>query len=191
MKPFIHLLVFSLCLGLAGGGFSYAEEPKGGEGTGQPAGDIVKIRIETSMGNIEADLFAKEAPKTVENFVTLTKKGFYDGLIFHRVIPNFMIQTGDPTGTGRGGPGYQFADEISPSLRHDKAGVLSMANAGPNTNGSQFFITDVPTPWLDGRHSVFGQVTSGIDVVHAIANVKRGPQDKPLETVTMKKVVVL
>lgn len=154
-------------------------------------GDIVKIQIETTVGTIEADLFAKEAPKTVENFVTLTKKGFYDGIIFHRVIPGFMIQTGDPTGTGRGGPGYQFNDEFSPNLRHDKEGKLSMANSGPNTNGSQFFITEAPTPWLDGRHAIFGQVTKGIDVVHAIANADRDSQDKPREQISMKKVTVV
>ena len=104
--------------------------------------DIVKVKIETTMGEIQAELNAKEAPKTVENFVKLAKQGFYDGIIFHRVIPDFMIQTGDPTGTGTGGPGYKFADEFSPSLKHVKAGILSMANSGPNTNGSQFFITD-------------------------------------------------
>ena len=125
----------------------------------------MKVKIETTMGVIEADLFKKEVPKTVDNFVTLAKKGFYDGIIFHRVIPGFMIQTGDPTGTGRGGPGYQFADEFSPHLMHDSPGVLSMANSGPNTNGSQFFITEVSTPWLDNKHSVFGKVTQGMDVV--------------------------
>lgn len=151
----------------------------------------VKIKIETSMGDIYADLYKQEAPKTAENFVTLAEGGFYDGLIFHRVIPNFMIQTGDPTGTGAGGLGYQFADEFSPNLRHDKPGVLSMANSGPNTNGSQFFITEVPTPWLDNRHSVFGQVTKGIDVVNQIAHTSRGAQDKPLQDVVMKKVTVL
>lgn len=154
-------------------------------------GDIVKIKIETTQGDIEADLYAKETPKTVENFVTLAKKGFYDGIIFHRVIPNFMIQTGDPTGTGRGGPGYQFNDEFSPNLSHDQAGVISMANAGPNTNGSQFFITDAPTPWLNNHHSVFGRVTKGIEVVHAIANAPRNAQDKPLAEIKMKKVTVL
>jgi cyclophilin family peptidyl-prolyl cis-trans isomerase len=153
--------------------------------------EIVKIKIKTSVGDIDADLYAAEAPRTVGNFVTLAKKGFYDGIIFHRVIPNFMIQTGDPTGTGRGGPGYQFADEFSPKLVHDKAGVFSMANAGPNTNGSQFFITDAPTPHLNGRHSVFGQVTQGLDVVKKIANAPRDSQDKPLERVAMEKVIIL
>ena len=164
----------------------------GWSSVGQTEGeDIVKIKIETTMGDIYADLYAKETPKTVENFTTLAKKGFYDGIIFHRVIPAFMIQTGDPTGTGMGGPGYQFQDEFSPNLKHDKAGVLSMANAGPNTNGSQFFITDVPTPHLNNRHSVFGQVTQGIDVVHKIANAPRDASDKPRTEIKMTKVTVL
>ena len=152
---------------------------------------IVKIKIETTLGDIYADLYAAEAPKTVGNFVTLANKGFYDGIIFHRVIPNFMIQTGDPTGTGMGGPGYQFKDEFSSKLRHDKPGVPSMANAGPNTNGSQFFITEVPTPFLNDKHAVFGQVTEGMDVVLKIARVPRDGQDKPYEKVAMNKVVVL
>jgi cyclophilin family peptidyl-prolyl cis-trans isomerase len=149
------------------------------------------VRIETTMGTIDAELFPKETPKTVENFLTLTKKGFYDGIIFHRVIPNFMIQTGDPTGTGSGGPGYQFADEFSPQLRHDKPGILSMANAGPNTNGSQFFITHQATPHLNNRHSVFGQVITGQEVVTAIGNAPRGARDCPLQEVKMTKVSVL
>ena len=152
---------------------------------------IVKIKIETTKGDIYADLFKKEVPKTVENFTKLAQKGFYDGIIFHRVIPDFMVQTGDPTGTGTGGPGYSFADEFEPSLKHDQAGTLSMANAGPNTNGSQFFITLVPTPWLDGRHSVFGKVTKGMEVVQAIAAVQRNASDKPLEPIQMKKVTIL
>ncbi len=152
---------------------------------------MTKIRIETKLGNIEAELFPDDAPNTVNNFVTLAKKGYYDGIIFHRVIPNFMIQTGDPTGTGTGGPGYTFKDEFSPKLKHAKAGIFSMANAGPNTNGSQFFITLAPTPWLDKKHSVFGQVTGGMDVVEAIAAVARDGRDKPLSPVSMKKVVVL
>lgn len=153
--------------------------------------NIVKIKIETTLGDIYADLFVQEAPKTVENFTKLAKSGYYDGIIFHRVIPDFMVQTGDPTGTGMGGPGYTFADEFSPKLRHAQAGVLSMANSGPNTNGSQFFITDSPTPWLDNRHSVFGQVTQGIEIVKQIARVQRDGRDKPLQTVAMKKVTVL
>ncbi len=152
---------------------------------------IVKVKIQTSLGDIEADLFKADVPRTVENFVTLAKKGFYDGIIFHRVIPDFMIQTGDPRGDGTGGPGYTFKDEFSPRLRHDKAGVLSMANAGPNTNGSQFFITDAPTPHLNDRHSVFGQVTAGLEVVKKIARVPRDRNDRPAEKVTMLKVTVL
>ncbi len=125
-------------------------------------------RFKTARGEILVDLFASKAPMTVENFVTLARAGFYDGTTFHRVIPGFMAQGGDPDGTGRGGPGYQFADEFSPELRHSGPGVLSMANAGPNTNGSQFFITLAPTPHLDGRHTIFGQVTGGMDVVRSI-----------------------
>jgi peptidyl-prolyl cis-trans isomerase B (cyclophilin B) len=124
--------------------------------------------IDTSRGTIKLKLHADKAPKTVANFEKLAKQGFYNGLKFHRVIENFMIQTGCPQGTGTGGPGYKFADEFHPDLKHSGPGVLSMANAGPNTNGSQFFITHVATPWLDGKHSVFGQVTDGQDVVNSI-----------------------
>jgi peptidyl-prolyl cis-trans isomerase B (cyclophilin B) len=126
------------------------------------------VSIDTNRGEIKLELYPQHAPQTVNNFVFLAKQGFYDGVTFHRVIADFMIQTGDPTGTGRGGPGYRFGDEFKGnSLRHER-GVISMANAGPNTNGSQFFITHVPTPHLDGRHTVFGKVTSGLDVVDAI-----------------------
>jgi cyclophilin family peptidyl-prolyl cis-trans isomerase len=124
--------------------------------------------LTTSKGVIVIELFASKAPITVNNFVFLARDGYYNGTSFHRVIKDFMVQGGDPTGTGRGGPGYQFKDEFHPSLKHDGPGILSMANAGPATNGSQFFITHVPTPHLDGRHSVFGKVTSGMDVVNAI-----------------------
>lgn len=124
--------------------------------------------IETNRGMIVLDLFAGQAPRTVNNFVSLARDGYYDGVTFHRVIKDFMIQGGDPSGTGRGGPGYTFKDEFDPKLKHDKPGVLSMANAGANTNGSQFFITHIPTPWLDGKHSVFGQVVKGQDVVDKI-----------------------
>jgi cyclophilin family peptidyl-prolyl cis-trans isomerase len=121
--------------------------------------------FQTDMGTFEAELFAAQAPKTVNNFVFLAREGFYDGTMFHRVIRGFMAQGGDPTGTGRGGPGYRFADEFHPALRHDSAGILSMANAGPGTNGSQFFITFAPTPHLDNHHAVFGRISSGMDTV--------------------------
>ncbi len=124
--------------------------------------------IKTNRGDIKLKLYVNETPKTCENFTKLARDGFYDGLKFHRVIANFMIQTGCPNGTGTGGPGYQFADEFHPELRHNSAGILSMANAGPNTNGSQFFITHGPTPHLDNVHSVFGKVTEGQDVVDSI-----------------------
>jgi peptidyl-prolyl cis-trans isomerase B (cyclophilin B) len=128
----------------------------------------VSIILHTSKGDIEATLFATKTPVTVANFLNLARRGYYNGLTFHRVIPNFMIQGGDPTGTGRGGPGYQFEDEIHPALRHNRAGLFSMANAGRGTNGSQFFITHNATPWLDGKHTVFGELTKGQKVVNAI-----------------------
>jgi peptidyl-prolyl cis-trans isomerase B (cyclophilin B) len=137
--------------------------------------------IVTNKGAIRLELYADKAPKTVANFEKLAAKGFYDGLKFHRVIPDFMIQGGCPEGTGQGGPGYTFDDEFHPSLKHDSPGILSMANAGPNTNGSQFFITHVPTPWLDGKHSVFGKVIEGMDVVNAIQ------QGDVMEKVTVAK----
>jgi cyclophilin family peptidyl-prolyl cis-trans isomerase len=148
--------------------------------------------FETNMGTFECELFEDKAPKTVANFVGLAEKGYYNGVIFHRVIDNFVIQGGDPTGTGRGGEsiyGHPFEDEFHPDLKHDKAGVLSMANAGPNTNGSQFFITLAPTPWLDGKHSIFGQVIKGMDVVRKIGKVETiKPGDRPVKDVVMNKV---
>ena len=128
----------------------------------------IRIVLHTNKGDIEGTLFASKVPMTVANFLHLASKKFYDGITFHRVIPDFMIQGGDPQGTGTGGPGYKFADEIDRTLKHDKPGIFSMANAGPNTNGSQFFITHVPTPHLDGKHTVFGEVTKGQDVVNKI-----------------------
>jgi cyclophilin family peptidyl-prolyl cis-trans isomerase len=125
--------------------------------------------FKTEKGDFEVELYADKAPKTVNNFVFLARDGFYDGVTFHRVIKDFMAQGGDPTGTGTGGPGYKFADEFHPSLKHSKAGILSMANAGPNTNGSQFFITFAPTPWLDGKHTIFGQVVRGMDVLESLS----------------------
>jgi cyclophilin family peptidyl-prolyl cis-trans isomerase len=149
----------------------------------------MKATMETSQGTIELELFPDEAPKTVDNFVKLARDGFYDGVIFHRVIPDFMIQGGDPTGTGSGGPGYSFEDEFN---EHKvERGALAMANAGPNTNGSQFFIvTTEAAPWLDGKHTVFGRVTSGMDVADKISELPRDARDKPNEDVVIEKVAV-
>ena len=149
--------------------------------------------IQTNMGTIELQLFAKEAPKTVRNFVGLATQGFYNGIIFHRVIKNFMIQGGDPTGTGSGGQsiyGGPFADEFSASLQFDKPGLLAMANAGPNTNQSQFFITTVPKPWLNLKHTIFGQVIKGMDVVDAIDSTPTDNMDRPINEVVMEKVTI-
>ena len=146
--------------------------------------------FETNQGTFEVELFEDKAPITVKNFTDLAEKGFYDGLIFHRVIDGFMIQGGDPNGTGTGGPGYTIPDEFGEGLKHDSEGVLSMANAGPNTGGSQFFITLAPTPWLDGHHAIFGKVVKGMDVVRAIGKVDTDFQDKPLSKVVMEKVTI-
>lgn len=146
--------------------------------------------IETTKGTIKIALFEDKAPATVKNFRDLAAKGFYDGLRFHRVIQGFMIQTGCPRGDGTGGPGYTFRDEFHRDLRHDRAGIVSMANAGPDTNGSQFFITTVPTPWLDNRHSVFGEVTEGLEVVRAIEAVPTDASDRPRTDVRMVRVTV-
>ena len=149
-----------------------------------------KATIETSKGKIVIELYQDKAPKTVANFVKLTKQGFYNGILFHRVIPGFMVQTGDPTGTGRGGPGYTFEDEFAPDLKHDGPGVVSMANAGANTNGSQFFITLGATPWLNGKHSIFGRVIEGVSVVEQIAAVERDSNDRPRTDIVMKQVTI-
>jgi len=148
------------------------------------------VTIETNHGTITAEMFADAAPKTAANFMDLAKKGYYDGVIFHRVIDGFMIQGGDPTGSGRGGPGYNIPDEFGPGLAHDTEGMFSMANAGPNTGGSQFFITLAATPWLDGKHAIFGKVTQGIDVVRKIGKVPTARGDRPVEDVVMEKVTV-
>jgi cyclophilin family peptidyl-prolyl cis-trans isomerase len=145
--------------------------------------------IKTDKGDIQLELAADRAPRTVNNFVFLTREGFYDGVIFHRVIENFMAQTGDPTGSGRGGPGYKFEDEFHPDLRHDQAGVVSMANAGPNSNGSQFFLTHVATPWLDDKHSVFGWVREGLDVLMSIP--PRDPSDANAPAVRIDSIEIL
>jgi peptidyl-prolyl cis-trans isomerase B (cyclophilin B) len=138
----------------------------------------IRIIVKTDKGDIEGVLYPGKAPVTVANFLNLAKRGYYDGITFHRVIPDFMIQGGDPTGTGSGGPGYRFEDECTPELKHDKPGIFSMANAGPGTNGSQFFITHVPTPHLNGKHTVYGSVTKGQDIVDAIA---QGDKIKSIE----------
>jgi peptidyl-prolyl cis-trans isomerase A (cyclophilin A) len=167
---------------------------------------MVHALFTTSEGNFKVRLFDQEVPNTVANFTGLaegskeftdpktsqkTKRPFYDGLVFHRVIDGFMLQGGDPLGTGTGGPGYTFADEFSPKLRHSKPGLLSMANAGPNTNGSQFFVTLAATPWLDNKHSIFGEVVEGMDVVQKIGGVATSkPSDRPLKPVTIQRVTI-
>jgi peptidyl-prolyl cis-trans isomerase A (cyclophilin A) len=192
VKKFI-LAVLCLLLGLSASADS--QEKKG----------PLYATLKTSMGDIVIQLHEDKAPKTVDNFVGLAsgtkewvdtktnekvKRPLYNGTIFHRVIPGFMIQGGDPLGNGMGGPGYRFADEFHPDLRHTKGGVLSMANAGPNTNGSQFFITLAPTLHLDGRHSVFGEVVKGQEVVVAIGNTPRDPRDRPVKEVAIKEIVI-
>jgi len=165
------------------------------------------VLIQTSLGDIKVELFSDKAPKTVENFLELAsgkkawkdpkaggkevKKPLYDGTIFHRVIPDFMIQGGDPNGNGTGGPGYQFADEFDASVRFDKPGMLAMANSGPGTNGSQFFITVAPTPWLNDKHTIFGEVKSGMDVVKKIVSAEREPGDKPKTDIKIKSIKIL
>jgi cyclophilin family peptidyl-prolyl cis-trans isomerase len=137
------------------------------------------VSLMTSMGEIRLEIFEDRAPKTAANFLSLVKKGFYDGLTFHRVIPGFMIQGGDPNGDGTGGPGYEIPDEFHPSLKHSSVGIVSMANAGPNTGGSQFFITLAPTAWLDGKHAIFGRVVAGQDVLKKIGEAPRDRSDRP------------
>jgi peptidyl-prolyl cis-trans isomerase A (cyclophilin A) len=167
--------------------------------------ETLTATLQTNQGTVVIRLFPDHAPKTVRNFVELAEGGkqwtdprtglettskLYDGTVFHRVIPDFMIQGGDPLGSGRGGPGYQFADEIHPDLRFDRPYLLAMANAGPGTNGSQFFITVAPTPWLNGKHTIFGEVIEGADVVDRISRLKTGSQDRPAEDVTIESVTV-
>jgi peptidyl-prolyl cis-trans isomerase A (cyclophilin A) len=167
--------------------------------------ETLTATLQTNQGRIVIRLFPDHAPKTVRNFVELAEGGrqwtdprtgrattskLYDGTIFHRVIPDFMIQGGDPLGSGRGGPGYKFADEFHPDLRFDRPYLLAMANAGPGTNGSQFFITTVPTPWLNGKHTIFGEVVEGADVVDRISRLKTGSQDRPVEDVTIESVTI-
>lgn len=156
------------------------------------SGDKMKgiATIETNMGTMKFQLEMEKAPKTSENFINLSQKGFYDGLIFHRVIKDFMIQGGCPEGTGMGGPGYKIKDEFHPDLKHDRIGILSMANSGPNTGGSQFFITLEETPWLDRKHAVFGHIIEGEDVLKEIGSVPTGTADRPLEDVVIEKITI-
>ena len=193
MKSIFLLIILTLTLGCKNGSTT---QQKGDIVTQYMNGkDSVTVAvIKTNMGTIEILLFDELVPKTVENFVGLAQKGYYNGIIFHRVIENFMVQGGDPTGTGRGGEsfwGKSFADEFNMELKHLTPGVLSMANAGPNTNGSQFFITLIPTPWLDGKHSIFGHVLKGMEVVEAIGKVATSqPFNKPLNDVVMETVTI-
>jgi peptidyl-prolyl cis-trans isomerase A (cyclophilin A) len=189
------IIIIAMVAGLLNGTSPEAQEKKG----------PVYATLKTSMGDIVLQLFEDKAPKTVANFVDLAtgakewtdpktkekvKRPLYSGTIFHRVIPGFMIQGGDPLGNGTGGPGYRFEDEFNPDLKHSKAGILSMANAGPNTNGSQFFIIQKATPWLDGKHSVFGEVVKGQNVVDAIANVPRDFRDRPIKEVLLQEITI-
>lgn len=190
------LLIFSLLLVTACG--SSQPSPQA-PSSPAPAAEPVKPSaakpnsiavFETSKGNFKVELFEDKAPITAKNFLDLAGKGFYNNQIFHRVIDNFMIQGGDPQGNGTGGPGYSIPDEVHPSLKHNGPGFLSMANRGPNTGGSQFFITLVPTSWLDGKHAIFGKVIEGLDVVQNIGKVKTGPNDKPVEPITIKTITI-
>jgi peptidyl-prolyl cis-trans isomerase A (cyclophilin A) len=149
------------------------------------------VEFNTNKGNFKIELYGDNAPITTGNFIKLVDEGFYNGLIFHRVLPNFMVQCGCPHGTGRGGPGYTIRDEFHPDLKHDSKGMLSMANAGPNTGGSQFFITVAPTPWLDGKHSIFGKVIEGMEVVDSISKVEKDRNDKPLQNVVVNSIKII
>ena len=183
MKKFL-IFIFAV-LFLSGAYQATAEEEKMAQGK--------TVVLETSEGIIELKLFCDAAPKACENFIGLVNKGYYDGVVFHRVIKGFMIQGGDPTGTGMGGEsifGEPFEDEVSPEVTFDKAGILAMANAGPGTNGSQFFITVAATPWLNGHHTIFGEVSAGYAVVQKIENTPTGAQDKPLKAVKILHATV-
>ena len=199
-KMLILAVTFLFCLtavtGCAGPGSKTAEktEPVKADTPLPPADPNKKNSLavfETSMGTFKVELFEDKAPRTAQNFISLVNKGFYNGLIFHRVIDGFMIQGGDPKGNGTGGPGYVIPDEFHKDLKHTGAGILSMANAGPNSGGSQFFITLDATPWLDGKHAIFGKVVEGLDVVKAIGKLKTGAQDRPQTDVVMKKITIV
>jgi cyclophilin family peptidyl-prolyl cis-trans isomerase len=191
-----HLIIATILLISVAACRQAKESPQQMTSKGATVNDTTHVyaTFETTMGTFEAELFEQATPKTVKNFVGLAEKGFYNGLIFHRVIDNFMIQGGDPTGTGRGGEsiyGGPFEDEFVDSLRFTEPGFFAMANAGPNTNTSQFFITLVATPWLNGKHTIFGKIVEGMDVVQAIGKVKTTkPFDRPVEDVVMKNVTI-
>lgn len=194
-----NFYILALCLAAAVAVFFAAHSGSAGISfqtlldKGKGENEIVANRIAvftTNKGTFEVELFEDKAPVTTKNFIDLAEKGFYDGLIFHRVIDGFMIQGGDPSGNGTGGPGYTIPDEFDPSLRHDTEGVLSMANAGPNTGGSQFFITLAATPWLDDHHAVFGKVVKGMDVVRDIGHTQTGYGDRPVHDVTIEKIEI-
>ena len=186
-KKFLLALIAILLVAVGAGGTFAAHKNNNREARNMENPVAV---IETNKGTIEIELFADKAPKTAQNFIDLAKKGFYDGVIFHRVIDDFMIQGGDPTGTGAGGPGYEIDDEFGEGLAHDSAGILSMANRGPDTGGSQFFITLKATPWLDGKHAIFGKVINGMDVVREIGKTKTDFADRPVEDIVMQKVTI-
>ncbi len=178
-------LVFMTTACAAGSFWDFKKE----EGESKVANRIAVF--DTNMGEFEIELFEDKTPITTKNFIDLAQEGFYDGVIFHRIIDGFMIQGGDPTGTGMGGPGYTIEDEFTPELTHESEGILSMANTGrPHTGGSQFFITLAATPWLDGHHTVFGKVVKGIEVVREIGHVKTGPQDRPVHDVVINKITI-
>ena len=178
-------LVFMTTACAAGSFWDFKKE----EGESKVANRIAVF--DTNMGEFEIELFEDKTPITTKNFIDLAQEGFYDGVIFHRIIDGFMIQGGDPTGTGMGGPGYTIEDEFTPELTHESEGILSMANTGrPHTGGSQFFITLAATPWLDGHHNVFGKVVKGMEVVREIGHVKTGPQDRPVHDVVINKITI-
>lgn len=200
MKRNLAMVLMLICLLLIAGCVNSKPQPQapqdGKSGQSAPPAAVSPGKnsiavFDTSMGTFKVELFNDKAPLTANNFITLSNKGFYNGLIFHRVIEGFMIQGGDPNKNGTGGPGYVIPDEFHKDLRHASEGVLSMANAGPNTGGSQFFITLAPTPWLDNKHAVFGRVTEGIEVIRAIGKVKTGPNDKPATDVVINKITIV
>ncbi len=187
-KKFVTLLLFAVCVAVAACGS--AEAPKAASTKANAKPQRVLALFDTSKGKFQVQLATETAPKTCANFIKLAESGFYNGLTFHRVIDGFMIQGGDPQGNGTGGPGYTIPDEFSDQIRHSGPGILSMANRGPNTGGSQFFITLEATPWLDGKHAAFGRVVEGMDVVQAIGKVKTDAQDKPVEPVIIKTITI-